>query len=385
VILSSNLAAFLRVIREGESDQTDAAFRRVVYGGYFDSFADHPRIHKLLTPPHEAVNPHDYPPNSTSSAAGAFQITETTFNDWCKATGPHGFTPDEQVACAVWRLGLVPGARDAIEAGAAVSACRLLMNVWTSFARITATHAETVFKQYGGSDNNAEVVSPVPDNNVKVVPAPDVAPQPSRGFNMGLLLALLPSVLNLFAPLAQEKLGKLTGQPASVVEPFVSSVMAKVQEVTGQSDPVRAVSALQTAPPEKLAAVEQSALDYMDKIAPMIDKIAEMDKARWAADLASADAAGARGRGDRVDIAPRLIKHSDIAFLAALIAVGVGLSVQTYFSATHTPDGTLIGLLTILVYAVSRVFETPFRYRFGGVHESDATGIAGSAIARAQQ
>lgn len=139
-----NVKAMLRVIREGESGHTDAAYRVIVGGKYFSGFSDHPRI--FGTP--------------VSTAAGAYQITKTTW-DWIR--GPMGlsdFSPANQDFAA---LGLIAyrGALADVLAGNLAAAIPKLRLEWTSLPgaaenqRVSMAVAESVFRQYGGAIYNA--------------------------------------------------------------------------------------------------------------------------------------------------------------------------------------------------------------------------------------
>jgi muramidase (phage lysozyme) len=83
-----NVQAFLRVIREGESGQTDDAYK-VMYGGrYFHSFLDHPRVKNTAA-------------GITSTAAGAYQFLERTWDGLVKKYGFDDFMPATQDEAAV--------------------------------------------------------------------------------------------------------------------------------------------------------------------------------------------------------------------------------------------------------------------------------------------
>jgi hypothetical protein len=67
----------------------------------FDSFADHPRI--KFWPNGDRVPAGVKPaPYSYTTAAGAPQITESTWNDFIKAKGRHDFSRESQIDCCVW-------------------------------------------------------------------------------------------------------------------------------------------------------------------------------------------------------------------------------------------------------------------------------------------
>lgn len=128
-----NVAAFARVVREGESGQSERAYF-MRYGGlgkppaYFESLLDHPRIYE------PTVN------GKRSSAAGAYQATATTWDEEQKKWGWPDFSPGCQDEFFVARL-LYRGAIKAVMDGNLEEACRLCKNEWTSLP--------------GGSEENA--------------------------------------------------------------------------------------------------------------------------------------------------------------------------------------------------------------------------------------
>ena len=79
-----NVQAFLRVIRQGESSQADDAYRLRYHPTrrtYFDDLSTHPRIFEVT------------PDGRRSSAAGAYQITATTWSDIAPQLGLVDFSP----------------------------------------------------------------------------------------------------------------------------------------------------------------------------------------------------------------------------------------------------------------------------------------------------
>lgn len=83
-----NVQAFLRVIREGESGQTDSAYSIMFGGGHFSSFADHPRIANSAA-------------GLTSTAAGAYQFLSKTWDGLVAKYGFQDFSPACQDEAAV--------------------------------------------------------------------------------------------------------------------------------------------------------------------------------------------------------------------------------------------------------------------------------------------
>lgn len=133
--------AILRVIRQGESGQSDNAYRMIVGGGYFSSFADHPRIFGV----------------ANSTAAGAYQITKTTWDETRVAMNLPDFSPRSQDIAALGRIAY-RGALNDVLAGRLTDAIRKLRNEWTSLPGAAEQNrlqsdsiSAQVFAQYGGS------------------------------------------------------------------------------------------------------------------------------------------------------------------------------------------------------------------------------------------
>lgn len=107
---AKNQAAGLCAIRACEGTSPAVAFR-ALYGYHpiknpsrlFDSFDDHPRRRFWFDgrPVPAEVKPKPY---TYTTAAGAFQITETTFDRVARATGRHDFSPASQVEIALYLI-----------------------------------------------------------------------------------------------------------------------------------------------------------------------------------------------------------------------------------------------------------------------------------------
>lgn len=87
-IESANVQAFLMLIRSGESSTGPEAYSTLYGGGRFSGFADHPRRY------------FDGPFGRTS-AAGAYQITATTWDALRRQTDLPDFSPASQDLAAV--------------------------------------------------------------------------------------------------------------------------------------------------------------------------------------------------------------------------------------------------------------------------------------------
>ena len=84
-----NVAAFLRVIRAGESSQDADAYRMQVGGRLLDSLDDHPR---------EVVRVKIGGKVIPSSAAGAYQFIRGTWQECADALGLRDFSPAHPAA-----------------------------------------------------------------------------------------------------------------------------------------------------------------------------------------------------------------------------------------------------------------------------------------------
>lgn len=144
--MSPNMQAFLRVIREGESSQTDDAYYMIVGGGRASTLVDHPR--KLVNLPKLKVK---------STAAGAYQFLSRTWDECARALCLPDFSPGSQDAAAVFLIKRRKATAD-VEAGrlrAALAKCAL---EWASLPgspygqpTITLQRAAKVFTHWGGT------------------------------------------------------------------------------------------------------------------------------------------------------------------------------------------------------------------------------------------
>ena len=114
--VTSRLVAFLATIRKFESNDDYS----ILYGGnHFLGFDKYPRI------------------NKRNSAAGAYQITAATYDDFAPRLGITDFTPNSQDRIAVALLQNT-GAYDAIVSGDIETAFMLASRRWASLPGSTA-------------------------------------------------------------------------------------------------------------------------------------------------------------------------------------------------------------------------------------------------------
>lgn len=196
---SVNVTAFLRVIRAGESSQTDDAYRMMFGGAKFDSFDAHPNI--AHTSGH-----------LTSTAAGAYQFLFKTWTGIVEAIHLPDFSPLMQDIGAVYLI-RGRGALGDVLAGRVGTAISKCCREWASlpgspYGQPTRTLAQALatYAQYGGtSDAQLPQLPQRPPGTAgidKINPAP--APAPKGSFMAPIIAALLPSLIE-----AIPKLGAL--------------------------------------------------------------------------------------------------------------------------------------------------------------------------------
>lgn len=151
ILNNRNVQAFLRVIRERESGQTEAAYRVIVGGKTFSSFADHPRIKGVCWTAKDGRR-------LCSTAAGAYQITASTWDETRAAMSLTDFSPPNQDLAAVGRIA-ARGALADVLAGRVETAIRKLALEWEAFTRWPdPAPYKQVFLAYGGQPAGSVIV-----------------------------------------------------------------------------------------------------------------------------------------------------------------------------------------------------------------------------------
>jgi len=118
-----NVKRFLWLIRNGEGTADASGYSRLYGGGNFASFADHPRTKQTFT--------FNNGKTVTSTAAGAYQYLERTWDDIAGKNGLTDFTPMNQDLGAVALLKQSGALQDVIE-GRFVDAIRKANKIWAS-------------------------------------------------------------------------------------------------------------------------------------------------------------------------------------------------------------------------------------------------------------
>lgn len=150
-----NVLAFLSLIREGESSQDDSAYTVMFGGKHFESFADHPRTKNTVG-------------SLTSTAAGAYQILERTWNEVAQRYDLKDFSPRNQDCAAVALIARRKALEDVLAGriDQAIAKCAL---EWASlpgspYGQPTRTKEQAIATYLSHGGRIAELVTPdVPD------------------------------------------------------------------------------------------------------------------------------------------------------------------------------------------------------------------------------
>lgn len=138
-----NVQALLRVIRTAEGTAGPNGYRTLFGGRTFDGFADHPRV---------TVRASGY----TSTAAGAYQILASTWDETKRIMNLPDFSPRSQDLAALGRLA-ARGALEDAKVGMFESAIRKIAREWASLPgspygqpTISWDRARTIYASAGG-------------------------------------------------------------------------------------------------------------------------------------------------------------------------------------------------------------------------------------------
>lgn len=257
----AKVQALLRVIRQGESSQDESAYRQRYHPTritYFDDLSQHPRIFETT------------PDGRRSSAAGAFQITATTWDDIAPQLGLTDFSPRSQEIAAVALIAR-RGALAPLLAGnfdEAVLRCR---NEWTSLpgaaenrAGWTLAAARALYQSLGGTldaaaSSDTQPAAQIDDRGVPYQPEEAAMPLP--------LLALI----SAFGPLISQMIPQVAKLFAKPESPTATRNMEAIQIVfdtlakaTGTANVQAAVDAMRADPTvaetAKVAVVNEPAI-----------------------------------------------------------------------------------------------------------------------------
>jgi muramidase (phage lysozyme) len=240
--MNPNVPAFIRVLREGETNQNNDAYTMLNGGGHFTSFADHPYAGQSAPP---------------GLAAGAVQWLPHTWGRWKAKLGLPDFSPASQDAATEAQLAEL-GAIPDIEAGNVYAAMQKCRDCWVSMRTLDVNRATAVFKQYGGTLADTQPAAPIEDQST---PLPQSQPEKSMG-----ALALL----QLFGPILSTMIPQIStllkpGSKAAGYAGIAQTVLDTITSTAKSPNLQGAIEAMQSDPSVK-AAVQQAVVTHPEII-----------------------------------------------------------------------------------------------------------------------
>lgn len=213
---------------------------------------------------------------------------------------------------------------------------------------------------------------------------------------LAIFSTLLPTVLGMFAPKAQQAIQRATGTDPEVSAQFVQQLFQQIGTavgvpVTDDKSAVQAVGKLTEAPAPTVQKVEDDALAYLDRMAPLLAKISELDRAARGASDDSHDRAATRNntpegwklRWAQVTFTQKALAVTAL-IAAALIAV-MTVSLIWLPADTRAAVLNLIGQLVIVLVTTIGLLGATFRdqngFSFGGTVDSNAAAMARDELA----
>jgi len=422
LLTSHNVQAAIRALRLGESwnDRLDherdemawrVRYHPTRYPTFFDDFSQHPRIFEPL--PDGS--------NRRSSAAGALQLTATTWDDICsryEGVGPE-FTPYQQM-CAGVALMHMEGALDDVVDGKFDAWLPKLAKRWASlpdsplqdggskrsYAAVRAEYAAwggTFYEDVYVVPPQTQEPAPIEERGQPARPedVERINAQEEQEMAPALILGLLGSLMEIFSPVLRAKLTRvldkttgdaaISGQVADRVISFAQEAAAQVlpgvvpppvapgvpaPAAPSTIDPVIAVGTVK-GNAALAAQVEAQVADYLEQLAPVLDRQEKLGAQAWSASEESMDRAAARSSNAGND--DWMAKSLVLGILAAsgilILFVGGVAIAQITLLESRTPTTDIWAAITGIIGTVLGILGTVFAYRFGTSRSSSAKDV----------
>lgn len=201
-------------------------------------------------------------------------------------------------------------------------------------------------------------------------------------FGKSLIGQLAGSLAASFAPVAQEKLtremSRHTDKP-EVAEQVAAAIVNTAKKAIGVEDPIAAVVAAK-ADPQAVQLAQESALDTLDKMLPLLDKMVQWDKAGWEAEEASRDDATKRAADDPNDQDPYLTRAIVRIVVGLLLVTGALIGIAMWRNSTEL--NALIVFFTTIGGGVAAKFGTRYDHRYGSSRSNSAKDIVIGELSR---
>jgi putative chitinase len=189
-----------------------------------------------------------------------------------------------------------------------------------------------------------------------------------------LILGLANTLIGAFEPLAREKITKEMSRHTDnpeVQSQIATGVIESVKVLTGKEDPVEAVIAAR-ADPQIMAQVQADTLADLERMAPILDKVAQWERETAERHEASMDSAAKRAAGESWDMAKVLVGGM-FALLGLLIVFVCGIAATQAWKGEIKPE--VWAQVAGLIGFATGVATTIYAYRFGTSRSSGAKDL----------
>lgn len=213
-----------------------------------------------------------------------------------------------------------------------------------------------------------------PQETPAMIPA--AAPLASTALSFGL--GLVQSLASAFAPAAERKISAAltdAGADPRIAPALVANVLNAISPNLATAAPAAQVSAVASAQadPATLKRAEQSALAFLDAVAPFLEQSAGFDQAKWTAEREGRDAAAARAikeRGAGLWDMTSVVVWFAATTMTGLVATLLGIIAMQATTGEGNINGALIGMAGPLFMAAVAAWTAIIAYRFDGTKES---------------
>jgi putative chitinase len=214
---------------------------------------------------------------------------------------------------------------------------------------------------------------PLPETSPAGVPGPSGAmPKGDKHMIPALIGVLASSLIEIFSPIVKEKITKELSRHTKnpeIAEGISERLVDKAMELTSKTDPIAAVAVAKD-DPTIVKTLEDHTISDLDKLVPLLDKLAVYEQAEWTASEESMDAAAERGRIQGPD-------DQDVFLTRAIIGLVVGLmflsAVLTGVALWMHSEAAVIQLLSLITMGFGVIlgkFGTRYDHRYGSSRNS---------------
>lgn len=196
--------------------------------------------------------------------------------------------------------------------------------------------------------------------------------------------AFLPTIFELFSGRAAAAVQKVSGASSDVSAAFVKTMAQKVEDLSGMTvtDNASALKAVAAVVDDstKMQALQDHALDYIEKVGPLIDKLAAHELAMAKQSDDSADRAAARVKAYPVEVVKLIAKDSEKLTQGLVGMLVLAVIAEVIFAPDHRPGAATLTLIGPLLTLVLRDRSNIVRAVYGGAAESTVINAGDTAV-----